>query len=478
MAGVSSSNGGVRDSWVVFDHSQGAEVGRLLRFTRHVAVFETYAPSSVLQMSQVLGDFKILLYGQTVYSGRGVIRSLIHAGVAFVAEVTLDGQWLEPDQSAGEGRALGVETEFESFLRSWQRVYRVVPEFKVVVADLHAFLSDLRLWMDQRELHSPAGVQGTGDEPALGDLVLVQEKAVGAINLLHERFEEIADGVDEELRPVHEHFARRHLHPLFLCSPFGYRAYHKPLGYAGDYMMVDMILRPPYEGSSLFAQTMNLWLLRQYPSEAHRNRIDQLVCWLEGEAARRQACGKSCRVLSLGCGPAHEIQRFLGAGPLADGVDLELVDMNDETLEHVTETLELLKQRHGRRAMIRTRKRSVLGLLRDASRVSEPASGRRQDFIYCAGLFDYLTDGACRQLLKVCWDWLAPGGKLVATNVDNSRPFRHMLEFLLDWHLIYRDREKMLKLVPSEIPKEACGLTSDPTGVNLFLEIRRPEGGG
>jgi extracellular factor (EF) 3-hydroxypalmitic acid methyl ester biosynthesis protein len=477
MAGASSRNGGVRDSWVVFDHSQGAEVGRLLRFTRHVAVFETYAPSSVLQMSQVLADFKILLYGTTVYSGRGVIRSLIHAGVAFVAEVTLDGEWLEPDPSGGEGRTPGAEQDFALFLRGWQRVYRVLPEFKVVVADLHAFLSDLRLWMDQRELNFPAKGPGAVEAPASAELLSVQEKAVGAINLLHERFEEIADGVDEELRPVHEHFARRHLHPLFLCSPFGHRAYHKPLGYAGDYRMVNMILGQPCEGSSLFARTMNLWLLRQYPSEAHRHRIDQLVQWLSREAARRQARGGSCRVLSLGCGPAHEIQRFLGNGPLADGMDVELVDMNDETLEHVTAALESLKQRHGRRAIVRTRKRSVLGLLRDASRPSEPAMGQRQDFIYCAGLFDYLTDGACRQLLKVCWDWLAPGGKLVATNVDSSRPFRHMLEFLLDWHLIYRDRPQMLKLVPPEIPMEACGLTSDPTGVNLFLEIRRPEDG-
>jgi extracellular factor (EF) 3-hydroxypalmitic acid methyl ester biosynthesis protein len=226
----------------------------------------------------------------------------------------------------------------------------------------------------------------------------------------------------------------------------------------------------------MFARTMNLWLLRQYPSEAHRNRIDQLVSWLNRETLRRQVRGEPCRVLSLGCGPAHEIQRFLGTGPLADGIDVQLIDMNDETLEHVGAALEELKLRHGRHAIIRTRKRSVLGLLRDASRSSE-AAVQRQDFIYCAGLFDYLTDAACRQLLKACWDWLAPGGKLVATNVDSSRPFRHMLEFLLDWHLNYRDRTQMLKLVPPEIPKEVCGLSSDPTGVNLYLEIRRPEAG-
>jgi extracellular factor (EF) 3-hydroxypalmitic acid methyl ester biosynthesis protein len=425
-------------------------------------------------MSQVLVDFKILLYGQTVYSGRGVIRNLIHAGVSFVVEVTLDGQWLGAYQTTQEDGLGESDGGFALFLKGWQRFYRVCPEFKVAVADLHAFLSDMRLWMDQRELSLGPAATGAGGGPAAREILALQDHAVEAINLLHERFEEIADGVEEDARPVHEHFARRHLHPLFLCSPFGHRAYHKPLGYAGDYVMVDMILRSPYEGTSLFAKTMNLWLLRQYPSEAHRNRIDQLVSWLTREALRVQVRGQTCRALSLGCGPAHELQRLLAAGPIADGFEAELVDMNDETLTHVQRVLEELKQRHGRRTRIQARKRTVLGLLRDAAK---PTSERgRFDFIYCAGLFDYLTDGACRQLLKVCWEWLAPGGLLVATNVDNSKPFRHMLEFLLDWHLNYRDRVQMLKLVPPEIPEEARRLTSDPTGVNLFLEIRRPEG--
>jgi extracellular factor (EF) 3-hydroxypalmitic acid methyl ester biosynthesis protein len=473
MSTQNSKNGDGRDSWVVYDHGQGAEIGRLLRFNRHVAVFETYAPSSVLQMSQVLVNLKILLCGQTVYSGRGVIRNLIHAGVAFVVEVTLDGHWLDTGRMAQELEVTGAESGFGGFLRGWQRVYRVWPEFKVVVADLHAFLSDLRLWMDQRELGmTPEGANLTA-ESVVGELRSLQDQAVDAINLLHERFEEIAEGVEEELLPAHEHFARRHLHPLVLCSPFGHRAYHKPLGYAGDYEMVNMILRSPYEGESLFAQVMNLWLLKGPPSLAHRNRIDYLVALLEREVLRCRIRGETCRVLSIGCGPAHEIQRFLASGLLADGVCFELIDMNEETLAHVASALEAVKLRFSRRTVVETRKRTVLGLLRDAARSTPGAGVGRYDFIYCAGLFDYLTDGACRQLLKACWDWLAPGGLLLATNVDTFRPFRHMLEILLDWHLTYRNQAQLRGLLPADIPADGVSVASDATGVNLFLELRR-----
>ena len=55
---------------------------------------------------------------------------------------------------------------------------------------------------------------------------------------------------------------------LLLSSPFLYRAYQKPLGYAGDYEMVNMIARDPYEGGSLFAKVVNLWFLSQWPARA------------------------------------------------------------------------------------------------------------------------------------------------------------------------------------------------------------------
>jgi extracellular factor (EF) 3-hydroxypalmitic acid methyl ester biosynthesis protein len=470
-----SGNGETKDCWVTYAEGQSSEIGKLLRLTRHVAVFETYAPSSALQMSQVLTAFKILVQGNTIYSGRAVIRGLIHAGVAFVCEVSLDDRWL--DAPGLLWPAAPEAAKFTSFIHGWQRFYKVAPEFKVAVADLHAFLSDLRIWLDQQELAVNAGPPEQDRDRS--ELILrgMEEPVMQTIDLLHQRFEEIGDSVSAESRPAHQHFARRHLHPLFLCAPFGYRAYHKPLGYAGDYEMVNMILRPPYEGSSLFAQVMNMWLLRQYPSEAHRNRIDYLVDLLKGESLRRQVRDEVCRIVSIGCGPAHEIQRFLVSTPLADRVRIELIDMNDETLAHTASLLEALKIRHGRRTTVETRKRSVLSLLRDAARPAGTTAARRHDFIYCAGLFDYLTDPACQQLLKLCWDWLAPGGLLVATNVDTFRPFRHMLEFLLDWHLNYRNQAQMRALLPADIPADAVSITSDATGVNLFLEIRRSVSG-
>jgi extracellular factor (EF) 3-hydroxypalmitic acid methyl ester biosynthesis protein len=56
----------------------------------------------------------------------------------------------------------------------------------------------------------------------------------------------------------------------------------------------------------------------------------------------------------------------------------------------------------------------------------------------------------------------------------DNKPFRHMLEFVLDWYLIYRNVEQGARIVPDSIPGEARNITIDPTGVNIFIEVRKP----
>ena len=80
-----------------------------------------------------------------------------------------------------------------------------------------------------------------------------------------ESFEKVANEVGEAGVAVHKSYVRRQLHPIVLCSPFLFRTFTKPLGYAGDYEMMNMMLRDPYEGSSAFAKILNYALLNTEP---------------------------------------------------------------------------------------------------------------------------------------------------------------------------------------------------------------------
>lgn len=453
--------------------AQGQEVrGAVSHVGGTRLVFESGDPQLALRLSEVLDPFRLLINGKEIPAGRAVVTSAVHNGNTWVCEVALPENWFEGKLHAlpaSEASSLN----FDEFLRQWQQLYALRPEYKVVLSDLHSLLTHLRLWLEEMEL----GWKALRPDARAQRMRMLMEEldapVVRAINVLHERFEEITARLTPEEHPAHQSLCRRLLHPLFLCSPFGHRTYIKPLGYAGDYEMVNMIMRSPYEGPSLYAQAVNVWLLRQYPSQAHRHRIQFLTEKLVQETARVSLQKRPARIFNLGCGPAHEIQRFLKDSALSDWAELTLLDFNQETLNHTQEVLEKARQENQRQCSIQLVKKSVMSLLKEAGRSGGPEGGG-YDLVYCAGLFDYLPDRTCQQLMHLFYQWLAPGGLLVATNVFPCQPFRHMLEYLLDWRLIYRDPRQMLALKPAAAPAEAARVVSDLTGTNLMLEVRKP----
>lgn len=467
---------GERLSFIICRNSQGVEVrGTLHRLTRYLGVFEVYNPYSIVQLSEVLNDFRIMMNERVVYSGRAVIANLVNTGIMLICEASLsDEGWIDIDILSPSQNKNRLLADFAEFLRETEKNYRVIPEFKLVVADMHTLLSDLRRWMEQVELGVRSLPSGDRIQAERETIKQLEEPILPAVVPLMERFESTSVSIPQEQIPVHRSYAKRQLHPLVLCSPFCYRTFQKPLGYAGDYEMVSMMLRDPYEGSSMFAKILNRMFLETGPVVAHRNRITYLVERLREETQRVAAKGSVARIFNLGCGPAQEVQNFLAESDLCDNADMILLDFNDETIANTSRDLESLRTRHRRRTGIRFQKRSVHQILKESTRAGAGFEVGGYDFVYCAGLFDYLSDRICRRLLEVFYDLLAPGGLLVATNVDISNPSRNWMEYVVDWHLVYRNQEGFLKLAPDKADPGQCTVRADPTGVNIYLEVRKP----
>jgi len=468
---------GEKDSFIICRNSQGTEVRATpLRLTRYVAVFEVYNPYSLLQLSEVLSDFKIIMHDRLVYAGKAIVSNLVNTGFVLVCEASLQESWLDVEMFSPELQGQRLRTGFEDFIHQWQRMYKVMPEFKVAIADMQTFLTDLRHWLEQVELGIRSSPESERAEREREVLVDLGEAITPAITSLFERFEALPDRIETDLAPAHRAFARRQLHPLVLCSPFVFRTYHKPLGYAGDYEMVNMIARDPLEGGSLFAKAVNLWFLKQAPAEAHRNRIQYLVEQLENETSRALAKGRPARIINLGCGPALEVQGFLKEHPMSDCTAFTLLDFNEETLVYSRSVLHDVAKAYHRSTPIQLVKKSVNQLLKESGKIVQRTPDQQYDLVYCAGLFDYLSDQVCQRLLGLLYEWVAPGGLLVATNVDGSNPSRHTMEYVLEWHLIYRNSADFTRLVPEQAPPGTYTVRSDPTGVNIYLECRKPVG--
>jgi extracellular factor (EF) 3-hydroxypalmitic acid methyl ester biosynthesis protein len=463
-----------KDTFIICRNSQGTEFrATLLRLTRYTVVFEVYNPYSILQLSEVLTDFKMIMNDRMVYSGRAVVSNLVNTGILLVCECTLEEDWLDVDMFSSIHQKDKLQNEFTEFLKEWEKIHHITSDFKVVIADMQTFLMDMRRWLEQVELSIRSEPSLDRNQVERNAILELKSPITPAVGSLFERFEETASKIPEDLQSIHRSYSRRQLHPIILCSPFVYRSFQKPLGYAGDYEMVNMMLRDPFEGSSLFAKIVNLWFINSPPCEAHRNRIKYLVRKLGEETRRVFQEKRIARVLDMACGPAKEVQNFLAQDDLCEKAQFELLDFNDETLNYTGGVLEDLKNKHHRETRVKMVKKSVNHILKETFKPSQHSADEEYDFIYCAGLFDYLEDRICKKMMNYFYDLLAPGGLLLATNVTPSNPLQGTMESLMEWHLIYRNREQMAVLKPDLAPEGSCAITTEVTGINIFIEVRK-----
>jgi extracellular factor (EF) 3-hydroxypalmitic acid methyl ester biosynthesis protein len=473
---ISGAVSGGAESWVTFQTADGLETrGLLLRLSRHSAAFELLQPDVVLRASEVLHGFKIIIGGRTIFFGRGVVSGMVQTGTALIGEVKLAAPESESAFFLPTGKLSPTAQEaYDRFFQSWQKEYRIAPEFKVLVADIASYLTGVRQWLEQIEFSLKENKDPKQAEHEREMLATVAQRVIAAFNIQHERFEELAYQIPPELLDAHQDFVRRHWHKLFLGAPFGNRTFHKPLGYAGDYEMMNMIHRNAPEGRSLYEKLIHMLLVSQWPALSVRNRIAHLKKNLVTETARVARAKRRARILNVGCGPARELQDFFRETPLSHEVDCTLLDFNHETLDHASGELDGLRRQHGRRAQISTINMSVNQLLRRAVRQGDLGLDGHFDLIYCAGLFDYLSPNTCAELVQLFHGNLLPGGLTVVANMDDAKPFRNFIEFVLDWQLIYRKAREVGAFAPNHAKGQAT-VVAESAAVNLFLHLRKTE---
>jgi extracellular factor (EF) 3-hydroxypalmitic acid methyl ester biosynthesis protein len=353
-------------------------------------------------------------------------------------------------------------------------MFKVRPEFKLVVADMQTFLLDFQRWVEQFALRNLCRLSEFERACIEREVVdQMQDSFLSFFGPMFVKFEEAAAQVDSEAAAFHTAYAQQHLHPLLLCSPFMRRTFEKPLGHAGDHEMVNMMMRDPIEGETTFAKCLNAFFLGTPPVVAHRNRVAYLKEVIEEETCRLLRQNRRIRIFNLGCGPAKEVQDFLCGTALSDRADFTLVDFSEAAINSTGETLNRIKAEHGRKGSIQMVQKSVAQLLKEGARRQPLLSHGQYDLVYCAGLFDYLPQPICARLVDIFYQAVAQDGSVLVTNVESSNPSRKWMEYAVDWHLIYRDRAGMLDLVPEGVSPDGVSVETELSGVNIFLKLRK-----
>jgi extracellular factor (EF) 3-hydroxypalmitic acid methyl ester biosynthesis protein len=466
---------GTAQTHVTFEPGGGGGLLRatLLRLSRHALAFEAYHPGWIPQLSENLKHFKVIGPAGQLYTGHAVVRSLINTGTKVVCEVAVDEKsWHELALHADGATAKNLAGGFQDFIQGWQKFYRVSNDYKLIIADIHSFLTDVRLWLDKLELGLSSLPAAERARLELAYALELRDPVLGAMNGLFDRFEEISSRIEPDLLPTHRAYGQRLLHPFLLSSPFLHRTYAKPLGYAGDYEMMNMIIRNQMNGNSLFAKFVDAFLLVQAAPQAVRNRVSFLHDRIVGETGRCARLGRKAKIFSVACGPAWEALNFLSAHPLADHADIEFMDFEAETLRNVAAAVSAVKTKNHCQATVKFTKNSVQNLLRAGARTARPAT--QYDLVYCSGLYDYLNDQVCQTLNHCFYNLLEPGGLMVVGNFSPDTRHQNIMEHFAEWFLIYRSSRELAALAPELAPPDHCAVRAESTGTNLFLEVRKP----
>ena len=352
---------------------------------------------------------------------------------------------------------------------------KVSSEFKIIVSDLRDFLEQTKYDLDAEELRISPEERRWGLSRHVELVDIVKRIVAKYMDQAFSKLNKIVACFTLAEHTLHRNYFQRNLHPLLLHSPFVSRAYFKPLGYPGDYQMMNMIYGDHNQGDSLFAQLINRYSCSAPAARAVEGRVPFLLQKFNHTIKRVLKERETATFLSIGSGPAREIQELIATDTDSDRCHVNLIDMLPEALFYCQEKILDLKMATGSRVKVDYFNRSA----RDFIRFSHSLDTLKgQDLIYAIGLFDYLPFHIAKRVIQNLYPLLAEGGELIVGNFDISNPTRFYMEYALDWYLLHRDREEMLRLA-EELPFSASSsIITGEEGVQLYLIIEKGEKSG
>ena len=212
----------------------------------------------------------------------------------------------------------------------------------------------------------------------------------------------------------------------------------RPLGYSGDYKIIDDIYQnnPTTTGfDRLFDNYFQMCAI----SVGVRNRKEDFKKIISN-FVHKKAHKKPVRIMSLACGSCRDIQEML----------LNNMVSNKNTIfdcyDHEENALEYAKGLLASFSNINFIQENALRLA--ATKHITSKVKKRYDIIYATGLLDYLNDRITIRLIANLRRLLRIDGILIISNVRDkySNPDAHYMEWTGDWNLIYRDDNEFKKL--------------------------------
>jgi extracellular factor (EF) 3-hydroxypalmitic acid methyl ester biosynthesis protein len=418
-----------------------------------------------------LGDeipVRLCIADDTLYEGSGRIRRIEPSGVRTTVAVELTSGYIDiPTIVTGHdhfllsraladpqfGAATNILPEYQELTAEIIYLFR---SYKDLLARFEDRLGDMSQEDRQKQLHEA--------------LIACEDKMVPQWKELWYRGNDITFPMlgDPIALAEHKRYTEQVLTPDFMPGPVMRRCYEKPLGYPGDYQIMNYVYRWEKIGETPYEKLLHRIGIETGECVGTRLRMTQkFINEKVGETPGSQVMN----ITNLGCGSAYEVSDFLKINTLPRPVNFTLIDQDHDALSYAYEHAHPQVVRHGGNARIQCLQASFAQLLKAGSLFN---SLPPQDMIYSLGLYDYLSARRARALTHELYNQLAPGGYMVLANVKVGRETcMWPLEFITDWSLVYRTADEMWDMVDG-LDCERISLEEDKTKCVYVMTVRKP----
>ena len=353
----------------------------------------------------------------------------------------------EPLQAYGASLSTGKKTYDDcrplpsAYLKSsaWKQLRSLIDEIKVSFYDL-----SYKLQRDK------------------GQKILPQHKELGF--KLMDKFNYALQDLQKNQLPEYQEcvwgYIFKEVFPYCMSSRFGERAYYKPKGYAGDFLMIDMLYQNKPAGDGKLGELIDGWFLQTPAARAIRGRRVLLKSKLQQFASEKFKKGEPVHIMNLACGANRELFDFIAEYEHSELIKALCIDIDPEALEFTNQHVNTFPHMASIKLMIENLVKWSLGR-------SSQAIGK-QDIIYSSGLTDYLKKRLFIALAGKCYEHLKPGGVFMVGNFSPRNPNKSLMDNIFQWKLIHRTEEDMVSLFRETPFGDNVKMISEEQGINLF----------
>ncbi|MBC2773525.1 class I SAM-dependent methyltransferase [Rhizobium sp. AQ_MP] len=261
-----------------------------------------------------------------------------------------------------------------------------------------------------------------------GDVGQTMLRLFTAMNAVRNRY---SPKVWEQVIPIAQnHAVARYCHE----DPFTRWSFEKPRGYSGDAGLLDFIyghssVQPLLDAASPLGKAIHGFVSQAPACAAVRERRDLLAQFVDDVASSR---GGEAEILTIAAGHLREGSM---SQALKDKTIKRWIALDQDPMSVGAVASEF----HG--TVVEAVNGSVGTVLKRAQ------SFGTFDFVYAAGLYDYLADEVAIKLTQRCLQMLKPHGTFLFANFADEIPDDGYMETFMNWALLLRSEEDMWRIM-------------------------------